>query len=241
MRPFIFGGIPLVQRGEDSRRKRAPVNLLAHVNIWGPAGVAVALTLSGGAAWAIDVKLSVEEARKTLEAGRAPMEKANLPDEVKKVLQQASLASRVGADPEKEPCGPSAILRTKRYRLEAFGRQEAVESKKRKKDVRMPEEFIKKVVDMPNMEVEVQLCGDDEYFAEGAVIELLQGSKRVKPIDTGRAERGRKNDGDGPAFRSRFTALFAYEDFDPTAASVFVVNLMDGSEARIPADFSRVK
>lgn len=190
---------------------------------------------------AIDVKLSAEEAQKSLEAGRAPMEKVNTPEDVKKVLQQASMVTRVGADPEKDPCGASAILRTKRYRLEAFGRQEAAESKKRKTDVRMPDEFIKKVMDMPNMEMEVQLCGDDEYFAEGALIELQQGSKRVKPIDIGKAERGRKNEGSGPIYRSRFTALFAYETFDPTAASVFILNLQDGKEARIAADFSKVK
>jgi len=190
---------------------------------------------------AIDVKVSAEEAQKALEAGRVPMEKANTPEEVKKVLQQASMVTHVGAHPEKDPCGASAILRTKRYRLEAFGRQEAAESKKRKMDVRMPDEFIKKVVDMPNMEIEVQLCGDDEYFAEGVLIELQQGSKRIKPIDIGKAERGRKNEGSGPIYRSRFTALFAYETFDPTAASVFVINLQDGTEARIAADFSMVK
>jgi hypothetical protein len=209
--------------------------------LWVVAGLMGMCTVGIKTAWAIDVTLSAEEAQKALEAGRAPMEKATLPEDVKKVLQKASLAARVGADPEKDPCGASAILRTKRYRLEAFGRQEAVESKKRKIDVRMPEDFIKKVMDMPNMEVEVQLCGEDEYFAEGAVIELQQGSKRVKPIDVGKAERGRKNESNGPAFRSRFTALFAYEQFDPNAKSVFVVNLQDGQEARIPADFSKVK
>jgi len=205
------------------------------------AGVCL-LTASGlQAVLAIDVKVSAEEAQKALEAGRAPMEKANTPEDVKKVLQQASMVTRVGANPEKDPCGASAILRTKRYRLEAFGRQEAAESKKRKMDVRMPDEFIKKVMDMPNMEIEVQLCGDDEYFAEGALIELQQGSKRIKPVDIGKAERGRKNEGNGPIYRSRFTALFAYETFDPTAASVFVVNLQDGNEVRIDADFSKVK
>ena len=192
-------------------------------------------------ALAIDVKLSSEEAQKALEAGRTPMEKANSPEEVRKVLQHASMVTRVGADPEKDACGASAILRTKRYRLEAFGRQEASESKKRKTDIRMPDEFIRKVVDMPNMEVEVQLCGDDEYFAEGALIELQQGGKKVKAIDVGKAERGRKNEGSGPAYRSRFTAVFAYESFDPNAASVFVINLPDGKEVRIPADFSKVK
>jgi hypothetical protein len=204
-------------------------------------GLVGVLALGVGSTWGIDVKLTDKDAQEALEAGRAPMEKASTSEDVKRILQHASLATRVGADPEKDPCGASAILRTKRFRLEAFGRQEAVESKKRKTDVRMPEEFIKKVMDMPNMEVEVQLCGDDEYFAEGAVIELHQGSKRIKPIDIGKAERGRKNEGDGPAFRSRFTALFAYEQFDPNAASVFVVNLQDGQEARISADFSRVR
>jgi hypothetical protein len=89
--------------------------------------------------------------------------------------------------------------------------------------------------------MEVQLCGDDEYFAEGALIDLQQGSKRIKPVDIGKAERGRKNDSSGPVFRSRFTALFAYEQFDSTASSVFVVKLQDGKEIRIPADFSKVK
>lgn len=217
--------------------------MVTHGNtkVWGVVGLVGVFAIGVGSAWAIDVRLSADDAQKALEAGRAPMEKANSPEDVKKVLQQASLVTRVGADPEKDPCGASAILRTKRYRLEAFGRQEAAESKKRKTDVRMPEEFIKKVVDMPNMEVEVQLCGDDEYFAEGAIIELQQGSKKIKPIDIGKAERGRKNEGNGPAFRSRFTALFAYEQFDPHAPSVIVVNLQDGKEARIQADFSKVK
>lgn len=199
------------------------------------------LSAGTSAVWAIDVKLSSEDAHKALETGRLPMEKANSPEDVKKVLQQASLATRVGADPETDPCGASAVLRTKRYRLEAFGRQEAAESKKRNTEIRMPEEFIKKVMDMPNMEIEVQLCGDDEYFAEGALIELQQGSKRIKAIDIGKAERGRKNETNGPAYRSRFTALFAYEQFDPNAASVFVVNLQDGKEIRVPAEFSKVK
>lgn len=207
----------------------------------GAIALAVASAFWAGQAWAIDVKLTMDDAQKALETGRLPMEKASTPEEVKKVLQQASMVTRVGADPEKDSCGASAILRTKRYRLEAFGRQEASESKKRKSDVRMPEEFIKKVVDMPNMEVEVQLCGDDEYFAEGALIELQQGSKKVKAIDVGKAERGRKNEGAGPAYRSRFTAVFAYESFDPNAASVFVINLQDGKEVRINADFSKVK
>lgn len=190
---------------------------------------------------AIDVKLSMDEAKKALAAGREPMEAANTPEEVKKVLQHASTATRVGADPEKDPCGPNAVLRTKRYWLESFGRQEAAESKKRNTEIRMPDDKIQKILEMPNLEISVQLCGDDEYFAEGAQIALQQGSKVIQPIDISPAERGRKNEGEGPAYRSRFTARFAYDSFDPNAKTKVVVNLMDGKQIEFDADFSRVK
>jgi hypothetical protein len=156
-------------------------------------------------------------------------------------MKHVSLATRVGADPEKDPCGASAILRTKRYRLEAFGRQEATESKKQKKEVRMPDEFIRKVIDMPNLEIEVQLCGDDEYFAEGVKVAFQQGSKTIEPIDISPAERGRKNDGPGRAYRSRFTARFAYDSFDPNAKTKVVVFFPDGKVEEFEADFSKVK
>ncbi|HRC44116.1 MAG TPA: hypothetical protein PLT27_08690 [Nitrospira sp.] len=213
------------------RRSHGVIVLVVGAMVW----------VVGGPAWAIDIKLSPEEAKKALEAGRAPMEKANSPEDVKKVLQQASMVTRVGADPEKDQCGASAILRTKRYRLEAFGRQEAAESKKQKKDVRMPEEFIQKVVDMPNMEVEVQLCGDDEYFAEKADIVFQQKGKNIRPVDISPADRGRKNEGAGPAYRSRFTARFGYESFDPNAKTTVIVTLQDGQTMQFDADFSKVK
>ena len=209
---------------------------------WVMGAAVVSLAIGTGSARAIEVKLSPEEAQKALEAGRQPMDKANTPEDVKKVLQHAALMTRVGADPEKDPCGTSAVLRTKRYRLEAFGRQEAAESKKQKKEVRMPDEFIRKVVDMPNMEIEVQLCGDDEYFAEGAQVAFQQGGKTIKPVDVSPAERGRKNDGGiGPAYRSRFTARFAYESFDPMAKTKVIVFFPDGKLSEFEADFSKVK
>ena len=192
-------------------------------------------------AYGIDVKLTMEEARKILAAGRGPMETANSPEDVKKVLQQASLATRVGADPVKDPCGVSAILRTKRYRLEAFGRQEATESKKQKREVRMPDEYIQKVIDMPNLEIEVQLCGDDEYFAEGVQIALQQGTKTIKPVDVSPPDKGRKNEGNGPPYRSRFTARFAYDNFDPNAKTKIVVIFPDGKLSEFETDFSKVK
>jgi len=192
-------------------------------------------------AYGIDVKLTMDDAKKSLAAGRGPMEAANTPEEVKKVLQQAALATRVGADPEKDPCGLSAVLRTKRHWLESFGRKEATESKKQKSAVRMPDDKIQKYLDMPNLEVEIQLCGDDEYFAEGAQVAFQQGSKTIKPADASPAERGRKNEGQGPAYRSRFTARFAYDSFDSIAKTKIIVFFPDGKMQEFEADFSIVK
>lgn len=193
-------------------------------------------------AGAIDVKLTMEEAKKALAAGREPMESANTPEDVKKVLQQASTSTRIGADPEKDPCGASAILRTKRFWLESFGRKEATESKKQKTEVRMPEDKIQKYLDMPFLEMEFQLCGDDEYFAEGVGVALQQGSKTVKPVDSEiKADRGRKNEGQGPAYRSRFTTRFAYDSFDPNAKAKVVIFFQDGKTIELDTDLSKVK
>src|SRR4051794_8049217 len=95
-------------------------------------GVLVSWVVMVDVAQAIDVDLKMDDAKKALAAGRAPMDAATNPDDVKKVLQQAAIVTRVGADPEKDPCGPNAVLRTKRYWLESFGRQESTESKKQK-------------------------------------------------------------------------------------------------------------
>jgi hypothetical protein len=212
-----------------------------------PAVMAAVAVLANSPASAIDVKLTMEEAKKSLAAGREPMLKASeaaKPDEeIKKVLQHASMVTRVGADPEKEPCGTSAILRTKRYWMENFGRQEAKESKRQKQDVRMPDEKIQKLLDMPNLEIEVQLCGEDEYFAEGVQVVFQQGSKTVKPVDVSPAERGRKIEiaGKGEAYRTRFTARFAYDSFDPNAKTKVAVFFLDGKMTEFEADFSKVK
>lgn len=213
----------------------------------GMLALVAAVACTADPAGAIDVKLSMEEAKKSLAAGRDPMMKASdaaKPDEeVKKVLQHASLVTRVGADPEKEPCGTSAILRTKRFWLESFGRKEATESKKQKTNVRMPDEKIQKYLDMPNLEIEVQLCGDDEYFAEGVQVAFQQGSKTIKPVDVSPADRGRKIElpNKAAAYRTRFVSRFAYDSFDATAKTKVVVFFLDGKQIEIETDFSKVK
>ena len=188
----------------------------------------------------IDLSLSMEDANRSLEAGRQTMETAESVEDVAAVMKASEKMSRVGADPEVDPCGTHAILRTRRYWLEYFGRREAAESKRQKQDIRMPESKIQEILDMPYLEVEVRLCGDEEFFAEGAEIALQQGNHMARPVDIGPAERGRKNPGTTPSFRSRFTARFAYADFDPQTPGTLAVFFPDGKLINIPADFSKI-
>ncbi len=188
----------------------------------------------------IDLSMSIEEANQSLAAGRQTMEKAESAEDVAAVMKASEKVSRVGADPEVDPCGTHAILRTRRYWLEYFGRREAAESKRQKQDIRMPESKIQEILGMPYLEVEVRLCGDEEFFAEGAEIALQQGNLMARPVDIGPAERGRKNPGPTPSFRSRFTARFAYADFDPQTPGTLAVFFPDGKLINIPADFSKI-
>ncbi|GJL62474.1 MAG: hypothetical protein NPIRA04_11280 [Nitrospirales bacterium] len=190
---------------------------------------------------AIDIDLTTEQAKQALADGRESMEKAENVEDVATIMKAAEQGIRVGADPEKNPCGPHAILRTRYYWLEYFGRREAAESKRQKQSVRMPEEKIQEILQMPYLEVEVRLCGDEEFFAEGVDIALQQGSAMARPVDVGAAERGKKNPGDIPSYRSRFTARFAYADFDPKAASTLAVFFPDGKLINIEADLAKIR
>ncbi len=192
------------------------------------------------ASHAIDLAITLEDAHTAIAAGRQTMETAESVEDITAVMKASEKVIRAGADPEVDPCGAHAILRTRRYWLEYFGRREAAESKRQKKDVRMPETKIQEILDMPYLEVEVRLCGEEEFFAEGADIALQQGNLMARPVDIGPAERGRKNPGPNPSFRSRFTARFAYADFDPQAPGTLAVFSPDGTLINIPADFSKI-
>ena len=189
---------------------------------------------------AIDLSFSMEDANKSLAAGRQTMETADSVEDVAAVMKASEKIVRVGANPEVDPCGTHAILRTRRYWLEYFGRREAAESKRQKKDIRMPDSKIQEILAMPYLEVEVRLCGEEEFFAEGAEVSMQQGNLMVRPVDIGPAERGRKNPGPTPSFRSRFTARFAYADFDPQAPGTLAIFFPDGTLINIPADFSKI-
>ena len=195
----------------------------------------------GSPALAIDVELTFEEAQQIMASARGPMEQAASNDEMFGIIKAADKNSRIGDDPATTPCGSSAILRTKTYWFEYFGREEGRRSKVAKQEVRMPESKIQEILGMPNLEMEIGLCGQEEFFAEGADVALQQGSTNVMAVDKGKPSRGRKIPGSEMDYVSRFSARFAYQDFDPQAVTNIVVFFPDGKLVMIEADFSTIK
>ncbi len=192
-------------------------------------------------AFAIDVDLTLEQAKHILASAREPMEKASSNEEMFKIIKLADKHSRIGDDPELKPCGTSAILRTKTYWFEYFGREEGRRSKVAQQEVRMPEAKIQEILNMPYLEIEIGLCGHEEFFAEGADVALQQGSTNIMPADKGKPSRGRKIPGSEMDFVSRFSARFSYQDFDPQASTKIIVFFPDGKLISLDADFSKIK
>ncbi len=201
----------------------------------------VALGAMESPALAIDVELTLAQAKQVMASAREPMEAAASNDEMFTIITAADKNSRIGDDPVTTPCGSSAILRTKTYWFEYFGREEGRRSKVAKQEVRMPEAKIQEILNMPNLEMEIGLCGQEEFFAEGADVALQQGATNVMAVDKGKPSRGRKIPGSETDYVSRFSARFAYQDFDPQAVTNIVVFFPDGKLVTIEADFSKIK
>ncbi len=202
------------------------------------------LCLMGGMvspALAIDVTVTIEEAERIMSEARGPMEQAASNEEMFRIIQLADTRSRIGDDPAAQLCGSSAILRTKTYWLGYFGREEARRSKAAQHTIRMPEAKIREILNMPNLEVEIGLCGHGEFFAEGVDVALQQGSRNVMAVDKGKPSRGRKIPGSATDYVSRFSARFAYRDFDPMAETTMVIFFPDGTLVNIQADFAAIK
>ena len=191
--------------------------------------------------FAIDVELTLEQAKQIIASARGPIEKTSSNEEMFTIIKAADKKTRIGDDPETKPCGSSVVLRTKTYWFEYFGREEGRRSKVAKREVRMPESKIEEILKMPNLEMEIGLCGQEEFFAEGVDVALQQGSNNIRPTDKGKPSRGRKIPGSAMDFVSRFSTRFSYQDFDPQASSIIVVFFPDGKLISLDADFSKIK
>ena len=190
---------------------------------------------------AIDVELTSEQAKQIMATARGVMGKASSNEEMFTIIRAADKKARIGDNPETKPCGSSVVLRTKTYWFEYFGREEGRRSKVAKREVRMPESKIEEILKMPNLEMEIGLCGQEEFFAEGVDVALQQGSNNIRPTDKGKPSRGRKIPGSAMDFVSRFSTRFSYQDFDPQASSTIVVFFPDGKLISLDADFSKIK
>jgi len=190
---------------------------------------------------AINVDVTMEDAGRIMEAAREPMEQVTSNEEMFQIIQEADRKSRIGDDPAVKPCGSSAILRTKTYWLEYFGREEARRSKVAQREIRMPEAKIQEILTMPNLEIEIGLCGQEEFFAEGVDVALQQGARNVMAVDKGKPSRGRNIPGSETDYVSRFSARFAYQDFDPNAETTLVIFFPDGTLINLKTDFAAIR
>lgn len=202
------------------------------------------LCLLGGMvspALAINVDVTMEDAGRIMDAAREPMEQVASNEDMFQIIQEADRKSRIGDDPAVKPCGSSAILRTKTYWLEYFGREEARRSKVAQREIRMPEAKIQEILTMPNLEIEIGLCGQEEFFAEGVDVALQQGARNVMAVDKGKPSRGRNIPGSETDYVSRFSARFAYRDFDPNAETTLVIFFPDGTLVNLKTDFAAIR
>ena len=212
----------------------------SHSTIWqGLSAIFLGFFISP--AFAIDVDLTVKQANHIMASAREPMQQASSSDEMFAIIKLADKSSRIGDDPETNPCGSSAIVRTKTYWFEYFGREEGRRSTVAQHEVRMPKAKIQEILKMPNLEIELGLCGEEEFFAEGADVALQQGANTIRPVDKGKPSRGRKIPGSDMKFVSRFSARFSYQDFDPHAFTQIVAFFPDGKLISLDADFSGIK
>ncbi|MDD9860495.1 MAG: hypothetical protein OXU40_08625 [Nitrospira sp.] len=215
-----------------------------HANHTGRRSSLMVLCLLGGMvspAWAINVDVTMEDAGQIMDAAREPMEQVTSNEEMFQIIQEADKKSRIGDDPAVKPCGSSAILRTKTYWLEYFGREEARRSKVAQREIRMPEAKIQEILTMPNLEIEIGLCGQEEFFAEGVDVALQQGARNVMAVDKGKPSRGRNIPGSETDYVSRFSARFAYRDFDPNAETTLVIFFPDGTLINLKTDFAAIR
>ena len=95
---------------------------------------------------AIDVELTSEQAKQIMATARGVMGKASSNEEMFTIIRAADKKARIGDNPETNPCGSSAILRTKTYWFEYFGREEGRRSRVAQKEVRMPEAKIHEII-----------------------------------------------------------------------------------------------
>jgi len=82
-------------------------------------------------------------------------------------------------------------------------------------------------------------CGDTADFAEDAQATLEQDGRQIKG-EMAKPDKAKKN-AEGPAYRGKIAASFAYGSFDPNAMTKITLYPKVGDAMSWDVDFSKIK
>jgi len=184
-----------------------------------------ALCFLAGNAGAIEVNLDASTAQKAIEEG--------------KKMDMKTVSTRFGADLQKDICGGGGEIRTKTVTLNRLGGAIAANPEKAEQDKTLIEQQITKILESKVLKIAFDFCGDTADFAEDSQASLEQGGKLIKG-EMAKPDQAKKNR-EGPAFRGKIAASFAYGSFDPLAPTKITLYPKMGDAMSWEVDFSKIR
>lgn len=186
----------------------------------------VVYMLLPGTAWAIEVKLDEASVRKAVEDG-------------KKITDVKTVPTRFGADLSKDLCGGGGEIQTKTVGLNRLGALIAADPERAERDKEQVQQAIQKTAESPRLKIVFDFCGDTADFAEDAQATLEQDGRQIKG-EMAKPDKAKKNP-EGPAYRGKIAASFAYGSFDPNAMTKITLYPKIGDPMSWEVDFSKIK
>lgn len=179
-----------------------------------------------GNAGAIEVSLDPAAVQKALDEGKQMKEVKTVP-------------TRFGADLSKDICGGGGEIQTKTVGLNRLGALIAADPARAERDKEQVDAAIKKTAEANRLKIVFDFCGDTADFAEDSQASLEQGGKLIKG-EMAKPDQARRNK-EGPAFRGKIAASFAYGSFDPQAPTKITLYPKMGDAMSWEVDFSKIK
>jgi hypothetical protein len=189
------------------------------------AGALVLMAATGGA---IDVDLRAAAIQKLIEEGKQM-----------KVEDIKNIPTRFGADLSKDLCGGGGYLETKTLGLTRYGARIAADPAGAEQNKEQVEAAIKKLAESKRLKIVFDFCGDTADFAEEAQATLEQDGKLIKG-EMAKPDKARKNP-EGPAYRGKIAASFAYDAFDPKKVTKISLYPKMGDALTWEVDFSKIR
>jgi hypothetical protein len=192
--------------------------------------MAISLAVIGGcftgSAAAIDVKLDDAAIRKAVDDG-------------KQIKDVKTVPTRFGTDLSKDLCGGGGEIQTKTIGLNRLGAVIAANPEKAQQEKEQVETAIQKIADSNRLKIVFDFCGDTPDFAEDAQATLEQDGRMIKG-EMGKPDKAKKNT-EGPAYRGKIAASFAYGSFNPTAPTKITLYPKVGEAMTWEVDLSKIK